>query len=468
MKLASTPAIVAILASATLATLSAGCHNDKVAIGQQNSGGQISDANPAAGGASGGASSAGGAVASGGAKTGGATGVGGAIGAGGASESGGNAKTGGTTSAGGAIGTGGAKRERGNPRIGWLGSRWRYQVRRRLRPRLDDVLRSVLQSASRDLRAVLGNRRHRSDRRRAGHWRSGGAGSGGGARGGAVDAGDLPGGEDSGALGVTAGTGSCFTGGCPGSACPPSDAGTATRPQEPAARSRPRRHATTEAIAIRSSRIPTPVGAPVSGCCMHFNRCADGGHANCSGGPIACAGAARSCAPPYALSYANNCFEGCVLQTECAGVRRRRHHPGVSADRPRQWFFLREHQPVLFLRQLPEHGPNPGHLHGRHVVGPNCGLRQCQLSRVARGHYLPVWTALFDCGKRNHRRSVREQHLRPGTDFSGMCIRSCWMCCECHPQRRSDHYLQPVSPGRLRLVNAMAPWFETLAGFSEI
>jgi len=106
MKFASTPAILTILACATLATLPIGCHSDKVAIGQQNSGGQISDANPAAGGASGGATSTGGVIASGGVKTGGATGAGGTSLSGGTSSShtssattvtGGSSGVGGTT-----------------------------------------------------------------------------------------------------------------------------------------------------------------------------------------------------------------------------------------------------------------------------------------------------------------------------------------------------------------------------------
>jgi len=64
---------------------------------------------------------------------------------------------------------------------------------------------------------------------------------------------------------------------------------------------------------------PGTCGCAGVNCCMHFNHCADGGHANCSG-PVACAVAQPSCTLPYTLSYANNCFEGCVLQTECAGV----------------------------------------------------------------------------------------------------------------------------------------------------
>ena len=145
-------------------------------------------------------------------------------------------------------------------------------------------------------------------------------------------------------------------------------------------------------------------------------------------------------------------FRGLRPPKRMRRCRCRRDHPGVSTDRPRQWLFLWKHQHVLFLRQLPGHRPNPGYMYGRHVVGPNRSLWECQLSRVARGHHLPVWTALLDCGKRNHRRYVCQQRLRPGTDFSRMCIRTCWMCRECHPQRRRDHYLQPVSPGRLRLA----------------
>jgi hypothetical protein len=55
------------------------------------------------------------------------------------------------------------------------------------------------------------------------------------------------------------------------------------------------------------------------GCCTHFSRCADGGHANCSG-PALCNMGAFFCEGPYILSYSGNCYEGCVLQSECAGA----------------------------------------------------------------------------------------------------------------------------------------------------
>jgi hypothetical protein len=64
---------------------------------------------------------------------------------------------------------------------------------------------------------------------------------------------------------------------------------------------------------------PGTCDCAVSGCCEHFNRCADGGHANCSG-PVACTVSQPYCESPYVLSYANNCYEGCVLQTECSGA----------------------------------------------------------------------------------------------------------------------------------------------------
>jgi len=64
---------------------------------------------------------------------------------------------------------------------------------------------------------------------------------------------------------------------------------------------------------------PGTCGCAGVNCCMHFNHCADGGRANCTG-PVACLAPQPACLPPYTLAYTNVCFEGCVLQTECAGV----------------------------------------------------------------------------------------------------------------------------------------------------
>ena len=114
MARSTSSAILAIFFGSTLATLP-GCNTNKVTNGQ--SGGKTSDAAP---------------------------GGGGVTNTGGANASDGNAKTGGATGAGGAggvVGIGGANASGGV--IGWLWFRRRFQSRRRVRPRLDDVLRSV-------------------------------------------------------------------------------------------------------------------------------------------------------------------------------------------------------------------------------------------------------------------------------------------------------------------------------------
>jgi hypothetical protein len=66
---------------------------------------------------------------------------------------------------------------------------------------------------------------------------------------------------------------------------------------------------------------PGTCGCAPAGCCARFNRCADGGRANCTG-PVAfgCTIAPPFCELPYVLSYTANCYEGCVLQSECAGA----------------------------------------------------------------------------------------------------------------------------------------------------
>jgi Kazal-type serine protease inhibitor domain len=66
---------------------------------------------------------------------------------------------------------------------------------------------------------------------------------------------------------------------------------------------------------------PGTCGCAPAGCCAHFNRCADGGRANCNP-PVqfGCTIIQPFCEAPYVLSYTNVCYEGCVLQSECAGV----------------------------------------------------------------------------------------------------------------------------------------------------
>ena len=51
------------------------------------------------------------------------------------------------------------------------------------------------------------------------------------------------------------------------------------------------------------------------GCCMQFDFCADG-PADCTG-PVLCRAAPPDCGPGYAISYTTDCYEGCVLRSEC-------------------------------------------------------------------------------------------------------------------------------------------------------
>jgi hypothetical protein len=57
--------------------------------------------------------------------------------------------------------------------------------------------------------------------------------------------------------------------------------------------------------------------APV-GCCIRFDHCADGAHADCVG-PAACNSAPPQCEGDYVVAYANACYEGCVHAKECGG-----------------------------------------------------------------------------------------------------------------------------------------------------
>jgi hypothetical protein len=106
---------------------------------------------------------------------------------------------------------------------------------------------------------------------------------------------------------------------CPGYACPAPDAGTTD------AASGSCSAITTQAACdgrgdCHSVYVdPGTCGCAGVNCCMHFNRCADGGRANCTG-PVACMAPQPVCVAPYTLAYTNVCYEGCVRQTECEGV----------------------------------------------------------------------------------------------------------------------------------------------------
>jgi hypothetical protein len=113
---------------------------------------------------------------------------------------------------------------------------------------------------------------------------------------------------------ATSYTGKSFDG-----ACPTLDAGT------PDATSGTCSQVTTQAACDSRSDChsvfvdPGTCGCAAAGCCAHFDRCADVGHANCSG-PVACMAPQPFCEAPYVLSYTGVCYEGCVRQSECAGV----------------------------------------------------------------------------------------------------------------------------------------------------
>jgi hypothetical protein len=132
-----------------------------------------------------------------------------------------------------------------------------------------------------------------------------------------TDAGQCPAGQMW-CPGCTPGTGSCFAGGCPASACPPPDAGTNDAPSGSCDQ------VTTQAACDSRSDChsvfvdPGTCGCALAGCCAHFNRCAGGGHADCSG-PALCKMAQPFCEAPYVLSYTGSCYEGCVHQSACSG-----------------------------------------------------------------------------------------------------------------------------------------------------
>ena len=118
--------------------------------------------------------------------------------------------------------------------------------------------------------------------------------------------------------GCTPGMGSCSVV-CSAIACPAPDAGTG----DVASASCGQVTTQTECDARSDCHSvfvdPGTCGCAAAGCCAHFNRCADGGHANCSG-PVACMAPQPFCEAPYVLSYTGVCYEGCVRQSECAGV----------------------------------------------------------------------------------------------------------------------------------------------------
>lgn len=53
------------------------------------------------------------------------------------------------------------------------------------------------------------------------------------------------------------------------------------------------------------------------GCCVVFERCAEGAYADCSFREVVCNRLPPTCDGPYVTSYTENCYEGCALIKEC-------------------------------------------------------------------------------------------------------------------------------------------------------
>lgn len=143
-----------------------------------------------------------------------------------------------------------------------------------------------------------------------------------------ADAGQCPAGQMW-CPGCTPGEGSCGVA-CTGMVCPAPDAAVA----EDAAFSD---SATADASTVACSQLtlqtdceiradchavfvdPGTCGCFGSGCCAHFDRCADGGKAVCvAPTTFACTIATWFCESPYVISYTDSCYEGCVLGSVCA------------------------------------------------------------------------------------------------------------------------------------------------------
>jgi hypothetical protein len=62
---------------------------------------------------------------------------------------------------------------------------------------------------------------------------------------------------------------------------------------------------------------PRTCSCALAGCCEHFNRCADGDKAKCSGMPT-CTIATPFCEGDFVVSYTDTCYEGCVQKKDCA------------------------------------------------------------------------------------------------------------------------------------------------------
>jgi hypothetical protein len=146
----------------------------------------------------------------------------------------------------------------------------------------------------------------------------GGSGTGGIGSGGA--AGKATGGAGSGGIG-SGGVSALDAGACMGSTCS-MDAGPIDTSPSDAPAPTCSQITTQAACDLRSDCHavyvdPGTCGCASQGCCAHFDHCADGGKADCTG-PASCTIVTPFCEAPYVVSYKGQCYEGCVRQTSCA------------------------------------------------------------------------------------------------------------------------------------------------------
>jgi hypothetical protein len=306
-----TPAILGILVTAMVAgALPAGCSSNHAGLGPQKMDAQAPgmDAPVGSGGAAGAgsyATAAGGVTGGGGVTaTGGITHAGGSVGSGGATQAGGSTASGGATQAGGATASGGATQVGGSTASGGATQTGGATAS-------GGATQAGGSTASGGTKS--GGSTASGGTKSGGSTASGGTKSGGSlASGGATQTGGSTG--TGGTKGSTGGSG----GGGTGSGClkdagtsdaAPGSCGLVTTREECDGRND-----------CHSVFVDSLVcGCSAIGCCAHFSLCAAGGRANCTGFPI-CQPAPPFCGAPYVVSHTSYCWEGCVLESECAGA----------------------------------------------------------------------------------------------------------------------------------------------------
>ena len=377
-RLVATPAILGILVGGMLAAgLAAGCGSNQVAIGSQNLDAQAPGADAAAGRGGAVAGGSGGSATGGAVGVGGATPSGGAtvVGSGGSKASGGTIASGGSKAGGGTIGTGAATGTGGGGSGGTTATCALVGESCATNSCCGPLICRNLTGSSTCFESIPPPADSGT-----GQGGIGGAGGGTGGTGGAPNTGGAGGSTGTGGTGGSTGktcgglagascaanefcdllagscnvsdaTGTCVvkkkTGDCPvfvvapppvcgcdgktyyddcerqvagvykrsDGACPTGDAGATT-----CSRVTTRAECDSRSDCHSVFMDTASCGCSVAGCCENFSRCADGGRANCTPpAAFGCTISQPACgAGNYVNSYTSNCYEGCVLSSECA------------------------------------------------------------------------------------------------------------------------------------------------------